>query len=147
MVFGALLIFVSFSELTGLSRRMRFHGPLAWITGAASGFLGGLVGNQGGIRSGALLGIDLPSQSFVATSTAVGLIVDGVRIPVYLATSGRAVLGIWPTVLLAMAGVIAGTLLGHRVLVHTREERFRPTVAIVLGLLGVAMLLQAVRPK
>ena len=86
VLFGSLLLFVAASELTGLSRRMRFHGPIAWIAGALSGVLGGLVGNQGGIRSAALLGIDLPKRSFVATATAAGLIVDGPRMPVYLAT-------------------------------------------------------------
>jgi hypothetical protein len=51
IVFGVLLLFVAASELTGLSKRMRFRGPAAWIAGALSGLLGGLVGNQGGIRT------------------------------------------------------------------------------------------------
>src|SRR5215212_9240616 len=49
-VFGGLLVFVALSEFTGLSGRMRFSGPFAMIAGALSGLLGGLVGNQGGIR-------------------------------------------------------------------------------------------------
>lgn len=32
---------------------LRFRGWVAWVAGAASGLLGGLVGNQGGIRSAA----------------------------------------------------------------------------------------------
>ena len=144
VVFGVLLVFVSVSELTGLSRRMRFHGPFALLAGAASGLLGGLVGNQGGIRSAALLGMDLRREAFVATSTAVGLIVDGARIPVYLATSVQDIVAIWPVVALAVAGVVAGTLLGHRLLVHIPERTFRPIVAVVLGLLGVAMLVRGV---
>ena len=97
IVFGALLLFVAISELTGLAQRMRFRGPVAWIAGAGSGLLGGLVGNQGGIRSAALLGAELPRQTFVATATAVGLIVDAARMPIYLATTGAEVLAIWPT--------------------------------------------------
>jgi hypothetical protein len=50
--------------------------------GAVSGVLGSLVGNQGGIRSLAMLGFDVPRRAFVATATAVGLIVDGARLPV-----------------------------------------------------------------
>src|SRR6185503_17186883 len=73
ILFGALLLFVSASELTGLSKRMRFRGAAAWIAGALSGLLGGLVGNQGGIRSAAMLGIDVPRQAFVGTATAVAL--------------------------------------------------------------------------
>jgi hypothetical protein len=54
---------------------MRFRGWVAWIAGAMSGFLCGLVGNQGGCGSAALLGFDLSKQSFVATATAVTLVV------------------------------------------------------------------------
>ena len=99
IVFGVLLLFVAASELTGLSTRMRFRGPAAWIAGALSGLLGGLVGNQGGIRSAAMLGVDVPRQAFVGTATAVALIVDGARLPVYLATTGRSCLRcgrLWP---------------------------------------------------
>ena len=88
VVFGLILLFVALSELSGLARRMRFSGPVAWIAGAVSGAFGGLVGNQGGIRSAALLGFDLDRQAFVATATAIGLVVDAARMPVYLATAG-----------------------------------------------------------
>jgi uncharacterized membrane protein YfcA len=145
IVFGLLLLFVAISEWTGLSKRMRFHGPAAWIAGAASGLLGGLVGNQGGIRSAALLGVDLPKQAFVATATAVGLIVDAARMPVYLATTGPDVLAIWPTVALATVGVMIGTLLGHRVLTRIPEATFRSIVAVILGLLGASMLMSGLR--
>src|SRR5688500_15848697 len=53
LVLAALLLFVGVSGLTGFSKRMRFEGTMAWAAGAVSGFLGGLVGNQGGLRSGA----------------------------------------------------------------------------------------------
>jgi uncharacterized protein len=143
MVFGVLLLFVATSELTGLSKRMRFRGPAAWIAGALSGLLGGLVGNQGGIRSAAMLGVHLPRQAFVATATAVALIVDGARLPVYLATTGHELLEMWPTVAAATVGVVIGTLFGHRLLMRIPEERFRMIVAVTLGVLGGAMLISA----
>ena len=145
IVFGVLLLFVAVSELVGLSKQMRFHGPMAWIAGALSGFLGGLVGNQGGIRSAALLGADLPRQTFVATSTAVGLIVDGARLPVYLMTSGRDVLAIWSTVAAATLGVVVGTVFGHRLLGRIPEALFRPILAAILGILGAAMLISGIK--
>jgi len=145
IVFGVLLVFVAGSELTGLARRLRFHGAVAWIAGALSGLLGGLVGNQGGIRSAALLGFDLPKRTFVATATAVGLIVDGARMPVYLITAREEVQTVWITVLVAIAGVVLGTVFGARVLSRIPEAKFRPVVALVLAALGAAMLIQGVR--
>ena len=140
IVFGSLLLFVAASELTGLSKRMRFRGAAAWIAGALSGLLGGLVGNQGGIRSAAMLGVDVPRQAFVGTATAVALIVDGARLPVYLVTAGHELRELWPTISLATVGVVCGTVFGHRLLIRIPEERFRPTVAVLLAILGAAML-------
>src|SRR5438552_15022741 len=49
IVFGSLLVLAGISELTGWMRRVRWGRGAAWIAGALSGVLGGLVGNQGGI--------------------------------------------------------------------------------------------------
>jgi uncharacterized protein len=118
---------------------------VAWIAGAVSGMLGGLVGNQGGIRSAALLGFDLSKESFVATATAVGLVVDGARMPVYLATQYREMGGIWRGIALASIGVVIGTVLGSRVLGRIPEVWFRRVLAVVLAVLGIAMLARALR--
>jgi len=111
VLFGSLLLFTAAAELTGFGRRMRFEGPFASVAGAASGVLGGLVGNQGSIRSAALLGAHVPKDVFVATATA---------------------------------GVIAGTLIGLRVLRWIPEASFRRIVGVLLGLLGVAMVISGV---
>jgi uncharacterized membrane protein YfcA len=119
---------------------MRFHGLVAWIAGALSGLLGGLVGNQGGIRSAALVGFDLPKGQFVATATAVGLVVDAARMPVYIATQYESMARAWSLILVATVGVIIGTLLGSRLLQRLPEARFRRVLAVMLGALGVLML-------
>jgi uncharacterized membrane protein YfcA len=145
VVFGVLLLFAAASEVTGLARRMRFHGWVAWVAGAVSGLLGGLVGNQGGLRSAALLGFDLSKQSFVATATAVGLVVDGARMPVYLTMQYREILSIWPWVALATIGVVVGTVLGSRALSRIPEVWFRRVLALVLALLGGVMLIRGIQ--
>jgi uncharacterized membrane protein YfcA len=139
IIFGGLLLFVAASELTGLGSRMRFRGAPAWIAGAASGLLGGLVGNQGGIRSGALLGFAMPKDTFVATATAIGLIVDAARMPVYFASQFEAIVARWPLVALATAGVVAGTIAGTGMLKRIPESVFRRVVAVLLAVLGGAM--------
>jgi uncharacterized membrane protein YfcA len=140
ILFGGLLLFVAISQLTGLADRMRFSGPVAFVAGVLSGFLGGLVGNQGGIRTAGLFGTDLTKDQFIATSTAVAVIVDGARLPVYLATEHFRLLAVWPLVVVSCAGAIAGTLVGHRILRRLPPESYRVTVACLLAILGVAMI-------
>jgi len=126
--------------LLGWARRLRFPRKMAWIAGAVSGMLGGLVGNQGGIRSAAMLGLDVPRENFVATATAIALLVDAARMSVYLAVESRDVLRIWPLVLLATIGVLLGTILGQRLLKSIPENIFHRVVGGLIFALGVAML-------
>src|SRR3954451_2272699 len=116
IVLASLLIVAGAANVTGAAQQWRFHGSVAWIAGALSGLFGGLVGNQGGIRSAALLGFDLPKESFVATATAIALLVDGARMPVYVVVPRGQVSAIWPLVAIATAGVVAGTFAGERLL-------------------------------
>lgn len=143
LLFGALLLFAAGAEVTGLARRMRFRGWVAWLAGALSGLLGGLVGNQGGVRSAALLGFNLSKETFVATATAVALLVDGARQPVYLVTQHEEISSLWMWIALATIGVTAGTVLGSRALVRIPESWFRLVLAAILAVLGGAMLLRA----
>jgi uncharacterized membrane protein YfcA len=142
VLFGGLLLFASASEFTGLAGKMRFKGHVAWVAGALSGLLGGLVGNQGGLRSAALLGFDLSKQSFVATATAVGLVVDGARMPVYLAAQFREMMTVWVAIAIATIGVVVGTLVGSRVLARIPDVWFHRVLAIVLAGLGTAMVVR-----
>jgi uncharacterized protein len=143
ILFGLLLLFAAVSEVTGLARHMRFRGWVAWVAGALSGMLGGLVGNQGGIRSAALIGFELRKELFVGTATAIALFVDGARVPIYLYNQHDE-LGAHATwIVLAIAGVMAGTIVGTRALGRIPEVWFRRVLALVLAILGVAMLLRA----
>ena len=137
---GVSLIFVAASEIAGFTRRMRFHGVTAWIAGVLSGLLGGLVGNQGGIRSAALLGFSLSRDTFIATATAIALFVDAARLPIYAVTLGDALWQSRATIAITSVGVIAGTLIGARVLRSLPEATFRKVVAVVLAILGAVLL-------
>jgi len=137
---GALLVFAGAGGLIGLTERVRLGRRSAWIAGTLSGLFGGLVGNQGGIRSAALLGFDLSKESLVATATAVALVVDGARLPVYLWVEGDRLAALWPQIAIAIGGVAFGTLVGVRLLRRIPERVFRPAVSVLLVALGAWML-------
>lgn len=139
IVFGALLLLAGISELSGWIQKVRWGRREAWIAGALSGAFGGLVGNQGGIRSAAMLGFDVPRTSFVATATAIALFVDAARLPVYLATQWHEIEGAWPYIVVATIGVVIGTAFGTRVLGRIPERAFRRIIAVFLLGLGLYM--------
>ena len=141
VVFGVLLVLAAVSEFTGWIERVRWGKHAAWTAGVVSGALGGLVGNQGGIRSAAMLGFHVPKESFVATATAIALFVDGARLPVYLATQWREIADAWLLISITTIGVLVGTVVGTRVLGHIPQAMFRRVVAVLLLGLGIYMLI------
>jgi uncharacterized protein len=143
IVFGVVLTIAGASELTGWMAHVRWGRRAAWVAGLTSGFLGGLVGNQGGIRSAALLGFEVPKESFVATATAIALFVDGARVPVYLVTQGADILAIWPFLVVATLGVVLGTAIGARILGGIAPRTFHRVVGLALLALGIATVVGA----
>jgi uncharacterized membrane protein YfcA len=139
-VLGVLLVFAGIMGITGYTDRLRFGRKTAWIAGAVSGGFGGLVGNQGGIRSAAMLGLDVQGAAFVATATAIGLAVDAVRMPVYFVTASGHIFSAWPAVIAAVIGVVIGTLAGERVLRRIPGKLFRKVVSVILLAIGIILL-------
>lgn len=142
-ILGCMLVFAGLTGLFGFSEKIKLKGPAAWIAGALSGFFGGLVGNQGGIRSAALMGFDLSKQAYVATATAIALIVDISRMPVYFFMERQRLSQILPLILLMSLGTMAGTLAGTHLLSRISEKFFKRFVSGIVLMLGVFTLIQA----
>ena len=64
VIFGGLMIFTGASTLLGWSEKLNIKGRLSWVAGALSGFFGGIVGNQGGLRAAGLVGFKLTKAEF-----------------------------------------------------------------------------------
>lgn len=143
VVLGALLVGAGLLELSGMGRQIRFDGASATIAGMLSGLFGGLVGNQGGIRSAALLRFDLQPRALVATATATALLVDAARVPVYALTSAPEIVEQWPTLLVLTVGVLLGTVIGTPILRRVPERAFRTVLAAILVLVGVVLVATA----
>jgi uncharacterized membrane protein YfcA len=137
IVLGGLLLLTALAGLTGWTMRVHPRGPVPWGLGLLSGLFGGLAGNQGGLRSAALLAFELRPLAFVATATAAGVIVDAVRTPIYLWREGSSLPPLAGPVVLATLGVVLGTLLGERMLFGLTPERFRQIVAAAIGAAGI----------
>lgn len=140
ILFGCLLVLAGSAKVTGLSDRLRFGRRTAWIAGLVSGVFGGLAGAHGGLRAAGLFGFALSKGAFVGTSTAIGVMVDLARTPVYLVDQWQQLRAVWPLVAIATAGTVVGTLAGERLLRRIPERIFQRGVAMLLGALGLVMI-------
>ena len=93
------------------------------------------------MRAAALTAFGLTPAAFVATATATGLLVDLARAPVYLWRSGPELLALWRPIAVASVGVLAGTILGERILFGLSPSRFGQVVGGAIGLLGLWLLI------
>ena len=141
-VLGGLLLLTAVAQLSGWASRWQPHGVLVAAFGLASGFFGGVAGNQGGLRSAALMSFGLTPLRFVATATATGLLVDAARTPVYVWHSGAVLKSLWAPILVASVGVLIGTLAGERLLLGLSPRRFGQIIGVAIGALGLWLLLR-----
>lgn len=88
-----------------------------------------------------MLGFKLEKKEFVATATGIALMVDVVRIPVYIITQGEEMLSIWKWILIASIGVLVGTAAGTYMLRKIPEKIFKKSVASIVILVGIFMLI------
>ena len=84
-----------------------------------------------------MLGFNLDAKTFVATATAIALIVDGARMPIYFFTSPETVHRL-ELDRHHVAGVISAR--GGRVLARIPEVYFRRLVSLLIFALGIVML-------
>ncbi len=142
-VFALMLILAGIIGVLQVSERLHLGKIGASVVGLASGFFGGLVGEQGGIRSAALLGFDIEKEAFIATATATGLIVDIVRMPVYFIAGFGQIDQFLLIIMLSSTAVIGGTFVGNTILKRIPQELFKRLVSFLILLLGIFLLIIA----
>lgn len=84
-----------------------------------------------------MMSFALTAAAFVATSTAIGLMVDAARMPIYVWRAGVMLLPLAQPIAIATVGVLVGTLAGEKLLLGLSPAQFRRVVSVVIGLLGV----------
>ena len=140
LVIGIIMVIFAVHELAsartsdGLDRR--------WLPvgGLLSGFLGGLAGHQGALRSAFLMKAGLTKEGFIATGIAIAVAVDLGRLGLYLPNAGRLA-NEAPLPLLAATTVsaFAGALVGRRLLHKVTLEGVYRVVGVLLIVAGIAM--------
>lgn len=138
---GVLLIILGTVEFLPPRFSWRLPKRLDRIGGFCSGLLGGVLGNQGAVRSAYLLNYSLSKEAFVATATIIACLIDATRIPVYLVQYYDSIAVAWPYLIATILSAFVGTLIGKRLLAIITVGAFRRVVAGSVVVVGIAMAL------
>lgn len=139
-ILAIFLILFSCASFLKPNIRFKLNSFNAFLGGSISGYLAGLIGMGGAVRSMFLLGFNLPKESYIATAALIAFVIDLTRIPTYILTG--AVDNHSYFLLLPALIIIAylGVLTGKRLLGKIDQEFFQRVVLAGLFLVGIKLL-------
>ena len=138
---GVLLVILGVKEFIPSRFQFRIPKTIDPLGGFFSGFLGGLIGKQGAIRSTFLLNYDLSKEAFIATGVIIACVIDLVRIPVYWLSFGANLADSWQLLSFLIGITFLGTLVGNLLLKRFSIANFRRFVALAIVLMGIYLFL------
>lgn len=147
LLVGGLIVAFAFLETRPEFERKRLGERwLAW-GGLLSGFFGGLSGHQGALRSVFLVKSGMDAKEFAGTGSTIAAMVDIARLGVYFAGAALvskdfgAARGVpWPLIAAACVCAFMGSVVGAQFVKKVTMAHVRKAVAIMLGVLGVAVM-------
>jgi uncharacterized membrane protein YfcA len=113
--------------------------------GTVAGFLAGLIGTGGAIRGMSLTAFNLEKNTFIATSAAIDFFVDASRTIVYL-FNGYLLTSHLFYIPFLLAAAFLGSYAGKQLLKKISQENFRKIVLSLLLLIGITMVVRALKP-
>ncbi len=145
MAIGSAMIVFAALEAMPWFRKLALPPGYVPLGGAVSGFMGGMTGQQGALRSLFLLQTGLDGPRFIATGIVVAVFVDLARLPTYAATFGGEVMDLGghdgALIAVGVAAAFLGAWLGSRYLAKTTVSVIRAFVAGFMLLIGTGMIL------
>ena len=136
-IIGFVLIFLGVQEWFPSKSQLRLPKSIDPVGGFLSGLLGGLIGNQGAIRSAFLLNYEISKEVFIATGVVLACLIDAVRIPVYWLSYAQTNASFWSPLIPLIIFSFLGTLVGKSLLKHFSISQFRKFVATLIVLIGI----------
>ena len=140
IVIGLTMIAFAFIEFFFKKQTYKTTPARMLVGGALSGFFGGLSGHQGAFRSMFLSKANVSKEEFVATSSAIGFLIDISRLITYLTTlhiiKSSAIIAN-PVLLISVLIAFIGSYFGSKLLAKTTIQSIQKTVAVFLLIFGI----------
>lgn len=140
LVIGLLIILFSLLEFMPLFSKEGFHQRYLVAGGLLSGFFGGLSGNQGALRSAFLIKYNLTKEEYVATGTAIAMLIDSIRILFYFQFMQRLVgLSSSSLIITSTLAALTGALTGNYLLKKVTLKFIQQLTHGMLIIIGLAL--------
>lgn len=143
VVVGLLIVVFALLELNPRTGRLSLPRVLLPLGGLLSGFVGGLSGHQGAIRSAFLLRFQLSREQFLGTGICCAIVIDVARLLVYgggaLGTQLGQLRGVGLEVAVGIAAAIAGSWVGNRLAKKVTIGVIHQVVGVLLVVLGAGI--------
>ncbi|HMC98290.1 MAG TPA: sulfite exporter TauE/SafE family protein [Flavobacteriales bacterium] len=141
VVIGVLMAVFALIELLPGAAKWSLPPRFLVAGGLLSGFLGGLSGQQGALRSMFLLRSGLSKEAYIATGVAIACLVDLTRIPIYLRNMPQGLLsGRWPLLVTTTLAAFLGAWLGKRLIPKITLRGVQVVVGLLMLLIAAALL-------
>jgi len=140
IILGVFLIGYAFFTLFKSTFSVRENKAHAFLGGSLSGFLAGLIGMGGAIRSSFLVAFNLPKEVYVGTSAMIAVVIDLTRIPTYLFTRAVEWNPDFMLIPLLVLSAYLGVRVGKILLAKINQETFRRIVSVALLLAGLKII-------
>jgi uncharacterized membrane protein YfcA len=130
---GVIMFFFALFELIPKLASLQVAPSYFVLGGVLSGFFGGLSGHQGAFRSVFLARTNLSKSAFVATSNAIAIAVDLVRLTFYTTLFSFSQLTKHVELLIfSLLAALCGTFIGNKLLKKTTMNAIKLTIGWLL---------------
>jgi len=102
------------------------------LGGGVSGFLQGLIGIGGPLRGAFLISYDLDKMKYIATISAIAVVIDAARIPVYFSNNLLNPQFYYYIPFLVLTGIV-GSYVGKKIVTIIPKEIFKKIVLIAIS--------------
>lgn len=109
--------------------------------GALSGFLAGVFGMGGAVRSLFLSVFDLPKPIYIATAGAIALVIDTTRLTTYLIQGAKLEALLFWGMLIFIPASFLGARIAKLLVDRIQQKYFRTVVAVFLFLIAVKLII------
>ncbi|HTX61242.1 MAG TPA: sulfite exporter TauE/SafE family protein [Methanobacterium sp.] len=139
VLLGIFLLLFSIYSLLNPNFKVAARKLNTIIGGSLSGFLQGLLGIGGPLRGAFLISYDLDKIMYIATISAIAVIIDAARIPIYISNNLIGPQYYFYLPFLVVIGIL-GSYTGKRLVSFTPQRIFKKLVLVAIALASLLLI-------